>query len=305
MQNLPCPYRNDSLLPESTGGYRYGFNGGEQVSCMSGASCYLDAGFRYLNCNLGRFISIDPKSKAYPWQSGYAFAANTVIMAIDELGLGPIIINGSPQQAMKMKAALEMGDYAEAYRILSYALSNGFVDDNQEPSSYMQNRIEQELGLFFPDGTTAIDGGAFLKSGVVIQGIVEGEDGLQILELGELQVPFDLRSLHDNVVLNPRSILEIAKSKYEIECTSLKSEIEILEKSIAYLEGENLFLKDASLNRAAQQVEDSQGLAENKGKAKDGEWGATFGRFTMELIQRYANEGKRRQNQLSKKSLGQ
>src|ERR1035437_2169080 len=77
-------------------GYRYGFNGKEKTDEVSGnGNCY-DYGFRIYNPRLGRFLSVDPLSKSYPWYTPYQFAGNTPIWAIDLDGLEDKKTNEGP-----------------------------------------------------------------------------------------------------------------------------------------------------------------------------------------------------------------
>ena len=62
--------------------YRYGFNGKEKDKDMHSLTAY-DYGFRIYNPALGKFLSVDPLTKEYPWNSTYAFAENDVIRSID------------------------------------------------------------------------------------------------------------------------------------------------------------------------------------------------------------------------------
>lgn len=59
--------------------YKYGFNGKENDD-ETGTQDY---GLRIYNPALARFLSVDPLSKEYPWNSTYAFAENTPIAFID------------------------------------------------------------------------------------------------------------------------------------------------------------------------------------------------------------------------------
>jgi RHS repeat-associated protein len=73
---------------QSSTGYRYGFNGKEndnEVKNIDGSQ--QDYGMRIYDPRLGRFLSVDPLSKEYPWNSTYAFAENDVIRSIDLDGL--------------------------------------------------------------------------------------------------------------------------------------------------------------------------------------------------------------------------
>ncbi|THU34986.1 RHS repeat-associated core domain-containing protein [Niastella caeni] len=63
--------------------YRYGFNGKENDA----ETKTQDYGFRIYNPALGRFLSVDPLTKNYPWYTPYQFAGNKPINSIDLDGL--------------------------------------------------------------------------------------------------------------------------------------------------------------------------------------------------------------------------
>ena len=75
------PISNRSFSASS---YRYGFNGKENdretVGTGEGTQDY---GLRIYNPALGKFLSVDPLSSEYPWNSTYAFAENDVIRCTD------------------------------------------------------------------------------------------------------------------------------------------------------------------------------------------------------------------------------
>lgn len=62
--------------------YRYGFNGKELDKETSSTSTY-DYGFRIYSPALGRFLSVDPLFKSYPWYTPYQFAGNKPIAFVD------------------------------------------------------------------------------------------------------------------------------------------------------------------------------------------------------------------------------
>jgi RHS repeat-associated protein len=70
--------------------YRYGFNGEEKSDEVYGEGNLYDYGFRIYNPRLGRFLSVDPISKNYPWYTPYQFAGNKPIECIDLDGLEEI-----------------------------------------------------------------------------------------------------------------------------------------------------------------------------------------------------------------------
>ena len=71
-------------------GYRYGFNGKENDRETSTTT--YDYGFRIYSPALGRFLSVDPLTKSYPWYSPYQFAGNKPIIAIDLDGLEEYVV---------------------------------------------------------------------------------------------------------------------------------------------------------------------------------------------------------------------
>nr|WP_281422305.1 RHS repeat-associated core domain-containing protein [Arthrospiribacter ruber] len=71
-----------------SGGYRYGFNGKEHDSPgIGGGGSTYDYGFRIYNPEIGKFLSVDPLTKSYPWYTPYQFAGNNPIKFIDLDGL--------------------------------------------------------------------------------------------------------------------------------------------------------------------------------------------------------------------------
>jgi RHS repeat-associated protein len=69
---------------QAAGGlYRYGFNGKEKDSEVKGEGAQYDYGFRIYDPRIGRFLSVDPLVKNFPWWTPYQFAGNTPIQAMD------------------------------------------------------------------------------------------------------------------------------------------------------------------------------------------------------------------------------
>ena len=68
--------------------YRYGFNGKEKdPSGQWSNQTHYDYGFRIYNPTIGKFLSVDPLTKSYPWYTPYQFAGNKPIRFIDLDGL--------------------------------------------------------------------------------------------------------------------------------------------------------------------------------------------------------------------------
>ncbi|MGN6492810.1 MAG: RHS repeat-associated core domain-containing protein, partial [Agriterribacter sp.] len=67
--------------------YRYGFNGKENDNEVQGEYNELDYGMRVYDPRVGRFLSVDPLTKTFPWYTPYQFAGNKPIWATDLDGL--------------------------------------------------------------------------------------------------------------------------------------------------------------------------------------------------------------------------
>lgn len=67
--------------------YSFGFNGKEMDNEVSGEGNQYDYGFRIYNSRIGKFLSVDPLFKSYPWYTPYQFAGNKPIRFIDLDGL--------------------------------------------------------------------------------------------------------------------------------------------------------------------------------------------------------------------------
>ena len=85
-------YPFGSLMPGrlyTSTNYRYGFNNKEKDDEVKGNGNQIDYGFRIFDPRLGKFLSVDPLTKKYPWYTPYQFAGNTPIQAKDVDGLEP------------------------------------------------------------------------------------------------------------------------------------------------------------------------------------------------------------------------
>ena len=90
LKNSITYYPFGSLKPSrnaSTSNYRFGFQGQEVDNEVKGGGNSINYKYRIHDPRLGRFLSIDPLSKEYPWNSPYAFSENRVIDMIELEGL--------------------------------------------------------------------------------------------------------------------------------------------------------------------------------------------------------------------------
>ncbi len=109
--------------------YRWGFNGKEKDDEVYGSGNQYEYGFRIYNPRLGRFLSVDPLAKSFPFYTPYQFAANMPIAAIDLDGLDAVIIINSPWYVNEIKKAVNDGDVQRASYLASKALGDPAKDD--------------------------------------------------------------------------------------------------------------------------------------------------------------------------------
>jgi RHS repeat-associated protein len=73
---------------QSSTAYRFGFNGKENdIEVIGTGSGTQDYGMRIYNPALGRFLSVDPLAKSFPFYTPYQFAGNKPIAFVDLDGL--------------------------------------------------------------------------------------------------------------------------------------------------------------------------------------------------------------------------
>jgi uncharacterized protein (TIGR02594 family) len=75
------------MVSVSKGEYRYGFQNQEKDDELKGEGNSVNYKFRMHDSRIGRFFSIDPLTKDYPWYSPYQFSGNKVIHCIELEGL--------------------------------------------------------------------------------------------------------------------------------------------------------------------------------------------------------------------------
>lgn len=120
-------YPFGSIMPGrsfNSGSYRYAYNGKEQDPEVSGTGNSYDYGFRIYNPRLGRFLSVDPLAKSFPFYTPYQFAANMPIAAIDLDGLEAVITINSPWYQNEIEKAVNDGDVQRAAYLASKAIGD-------------------------------------------------------------------------------------------------------------------------------------------------------------------------------------
>ncbi|MFK7102253.1 RHS repeat-associated core domain-containing protein, partial [Flavobacterium oreochromis] len=108
-----------SLIPNrhgSSNAYRYGFNGKELDNELKGEGNSYDFGARMLDTRIGRFLSRDPLSKNFPFESNYVYVSNNPLIYKDPTGeakiLTLIITNGKTGETFTVSYVVDEDDIA-------------------------------------------------------------------------------------------------------------------------------------------------------------------------------------------------
>jgi RHS repeat-associated protein len=82
--SIPFNSFNAEFAAREIGAYRYGFNGKElDKPGMGGGQSTYDYGFRIYNPAIAKFLSVDPLTRSFPWNSPYSYAENGPVENID------------------------------------------------------------------------------------------------------------------------------------------------------------------------------------------------------------------------------
>jgi RHS repeat-associated protein len=73
--------------------YRYGYQAQEKDNEIYGKGAMYHYTYRQHDARLGRFWSVDPLARKYPWNSPYAFAENDVVSSVELEGLERVQFN--------------------------------------------------------------------------------------------------------------------------------------------------------------------------------------------------------------------
>ena len=144
----------------SLGSYRYGFNGKENDNEVKGEGNQLDFGARIYDPRIGKFLSVDPLTKTYPFYSPYLYAGNSPIRFIDIDGEGPgdaleillKMLHDAPKVGTKILvekiAKTNIGKAVGKTTAQVYVSSLGLMNGTNNLLSFgLVNKRFEELGL--------------------------------------------------------------------------------------------------------------------------------------------------------------
>lgn len=133
----------------SSNAYRYGFNGKERDDeGLGGGSSTYDYGFRIYNPALGRFLSIDPLAKEFPFYTPYQFSGNKAIACLDLDGMEDIYYNDPRISKSKAyNAAINVITSTDAYKgFLKNLKGANAVDVVVAPINWAGTQIDPKTG---------------------------------------------------------------------------------------------------------------------------------------------------------------
>ena len=190
----------------SSSSYRYGFNGKEMDNETYGQGNEYDYGFRIYNPRIGKFLSVDPYSKKYPFYSPYQFAGDGPIANTDADGGEPqsYTWDWQPKKLFDLKSGQKLSENGGSSKTVDDP-ALGYVDvemvydswteqnwlihqDDQGNYYYLQNDNGKNDVLTLKGGTIKISGGhlepfktynqvAYEQTDALMKGIATGTAG--------------------------------------------------------------------------------------------------------------------------------
>ncbi len=140
-------YPFGSYMPDrnaSSGEYRFGFQNQEVDSEIKGEGNSVYFKYRIHDPRIGRFFSVDPLTKDYPWNSTYAFSENKLIDHVELEGLQ------SDPTNFVMHPSWGLYNVAEGIRRYSQDVSSvvdQYVFSVSNTTSNILNEVKKSLGL--------------------------------------------------------------------------------------------------------------------------------------------------------------
>lgn len=187
------PHTRIAYVCDEKDNYRFGFNGMEKDNEAKGIGNSLDFGARIYDSRLGRFLSVDPKIKQYPWQTSYCLADNNPILFEDIEGEGtgvPATLNMilvDPTSALKLLDARQLaiatrGSLDAAANANSIGLYDIFGGDHTDEYSSVDDQIAYNMGRLAGDLASIATGAAEIEGGgtTAVAGLSSGPGALVI-----------------------------------------------------------------------------------------------------------------------------
>lgn len=221
--------------------YRYGFNGVENDNDVNGEGNSLSFKFRIYDPRLGKFLSVDPLSKSYPWLSSYQFASNTPIAAIDiEGGESKIVIqetNSDGQTVIKSVTNYDVKQVTSTTMspITGVPITSTFTSDERGPlgggtytvtkltdGTFTESWVPDPENAVNPFYATGVCQNRWAESSTNFQGFEKRLNGRLIEKMSEdalVKLGFDEKQVQADV-----GVLESDNSSFKGKFASFTSE---------------------------------------------------------------------------------
>lgn len=119
----------------NSGDYRFGYNSQEKDNEIYGEGNAYSFEFRVYDPRLGRFLSVDPLYKDYPFINNYAFAENRCIEGIDLEGAEFKDADGNNTITNPSLSLDNFGLTEKEVEYVQYLANNGFLNVNDKSGS--------------------------------------------------------------------------------------------------------------------------------------------------------------------------
>jgi RHS repeat-associated protein len=181
-----------------SGGYRYGFNGKENDNEVKGEGNQQDYGMRIYDGRIGKFLSVDPLTKTFPWYTPYQFSGNCPIAKTDLDGGEPLDfkskwkyqplfdlktggkVKGTGTEIFVTDTKLGGGlrDVSLVYDEVT--MQNWFVHQSGNKSYYLKNADGKNSVMTIDPKTYQVKGGEFVE--FESQDQIESKAGVELAE---------------------------------------------------------------------------------------------------------------------------
>lgn len=132
--------------------------------------------YRIHDARLGRFLSVDPLVRCFPWNSPYSFAENDVVRCIDFEGKEKLEVNGN-----KIKIQLTYFVYTEGEGAFTNVSTARDIANQIATNSSGTYEVLEDVSLVATDGMSFL----YMILVVIVQKetILEGRDKTQKLRI--------------------------------------------------------------------------------------------------------------------------
>ena len=195
------------LVPNRHGNssnYRYGFNGKEKDDELKGEGNSLDYEKRFYDSRIGKFLSIDPLFKGYPWYTPYQFAGNTPIQAIDLDGLEEMIMIREKYMSLVLRRYIIKVPTAEKRKDIKPVGTVAVLNVNSNRIESMKGKlssddgrktlISQSYNEFKIQDYTNPPEDNFIKqtdSEILAKTNISNQQPVSVQEVNQVNIPFD------------------------------------------------------------------------------------------------------------------